>query len=314
MTYKKGLILVFRLESLDDFRNIARRVYKLDPSIQVVGFADRIDPKGIPPGFFNLPHLVIYLCNPPPDDYAHSSPKLAVRAMGKIEEYEHFKMHSIPCLPIERFEWGMTLDPKVYSDWVVLKPANIQSTGKDVNMVPTKVISELKLSDFPEDHLIHQDSYLVQKLLKTGENPNTYRATVFMGAILSSGFARMIYPYPAESSGLSTLLSTTVATNFLSHRTRHFVKDIEANNLALKVAEAFPNNPLLAIDILRDEDTNKLYVLETNRGGNTWHFSSAISRNYPGYDDAARKAAILQYNAWDRAAEALVKKTHELST
>lgn len=79
------------------------------------------------------------------------------------------------------------------------------------------------------------------------------------------------------------------------------------------MAEAFPNNPLLAIDILRDGDTNKLYVLETNLGGNTWHFSSALSRNYPGYDDETRKATLLQYGAWDVAAQASVKKTHELA-
>ena len=311
-TIKKALIVVHRSENADDFKQIARRVKKIDPSIGFAMVPDVLNSKMVHPRLMQVPLLVVYLVNPPVTNFSVAT-KIAVESINKIDEYEHFKKHNIPCLPIERFQWGMELDQAIYGDWVVLKPEYIQSTGKDVNMVPTKLIPTLKLSDFPADHLIHQDSYLVQKLLKTGENPNTYRATVFMGAILSSGFARMIYPYPAESSDLSTLLSTTVATNFLSHRTRHFVKDIEANNLALKVAEAFPNNPLLAIDILRDEDTNKLYVLETNLGGNTWHFSSAISRNYPGYDDAARKAAILQYNAWDRAAEALVKKTHELS-
>jgi translation initiation factor IF-1 len=94
----------------------------------------------------------------------------------------------------------------------------------------------------------------------------------------------------------------------------HFEKDKEANELALRVADSFPENPLLAIDILKNEETGENFVLETNLGGNTWHFSSALSRNYPGYDDAARKAAVRQYNVWDRSAEALVKSTNALAS
>jgi hypothetical protein len=310
--FKKAVIVVHRHESKDDFQQIARRIRNLDPTIGVTMVSDFLTSKMVPPEYLNLPMLVIYLCNPPKTEFKVAT-KIAVKEMSKIEEYEHFKQHNIPCLPIERFKWGMELDPAIYGDWVVLKPEHIQSTGKDVNMVPTKEIPNLKLSDFPKDHLIYRDSYYIQKLLKTGDRPNTYRATVFMGAILSSGFARMIYHYPSESSDLHILLSTTIATNFLSHRTRHFEKDKEANELALRVADSFPENPLLAIDILKNEDTGENYVLETNLGGNTWHFSSALARNYPGYDDAARKAAIRQYNVWDRSAEALVKKTNALA-
>ena len=312
MAYKKGLILVFRLESLDDFRNIARRVYKLDPSIQVVGFADRIDPKGIPPGFFNLPHLVIYLCNPPPDDYAHSSPKLAVRVMGKIEEYEHFKMHSIPCLPIERFEWGMTLDPKVYSDWVVLKPANIQSTGKDVNMVPTKVISELKLSDFPEDHLIHKDGYYVQKFVKTGQTPVHYRVLVFLDEVLYSSFSTHQLPYPKLNSNLNTLFSRSITANWQGTRKIDFTDEGEVIKLALKTAKSFMDLPLLGVDVIYDQLSKKFYVLETNSGGNVWHFSSKIGKGLR-KNLGGKNLMVRQYKAWDRAAESLIRKTIELA-
>ena len=307
MAYKKALILVHRNENADDFQHIARRIRKLDPSIGVTMVSDFLTSKMVPQEYLNLPMLVIYLCNPPPSEFKVAT-KIAVKAISNIEEYEHFKKHHIPCLPIERFNWGMELDQAIYGDWVVLKPEHIQSTGQDVNMVPTKLIPTLKQSDFPKNHLIYRDSYLIQKLQKTGDKPNSYRANVFMGAILSSGFSRMIYHYPSETSDLNTLLSTTIASNFLSHRTRHFEKDKDANELALRVADSFPRNPLLAIDMLKNEDTGEIFVLETNLGGNTWHFSSALARSYPGYDDAARKAAIRQYNVWDRSAEALVKK------
>jgi hypothetical protein len=56
----------------------------------------------------------------------------------------------------------MELDSDIYGDWVVLKPQNITSTCKEVNMVPTRMIPLLTRDDFPEEHLVHRDSYLVQ--------------------------------------------------------------------------------------------------------------------------------------------------------
>jgi hypothetical protein len=125
--------------------------------------------------------------------------------------------------------------------------------------------------------------------------------------------AHLNMPYPSEGSSLDTLLNTSIASNQHAARTKTMVKDPEINTLALKVAETYPNQPLFGIDILRCAKTQKLYVLETNSGGNVWHFSSAIAKKVPGYDDKARKKLILQYHAWDRAAEAIVRKTHALS-
>ena len=266
----------------------------------------------LPPEFLQLPLLVIYLCNPPKTEFSVAA-KLAVKEMSKIEEFEHFKRHNLPCLPIDHFRWGMELDRETYGDWVVLKPEYMTSTGRDINMIPTKELPNLKLSDFPEDHLIHKDSYLVQKLLKTGTHPKHCRAAVFLDEIIYSANGCLNFPYPSEDSSIQELLNTSVASNQHARRTSELVKDLEVNALALKVASTLSENPLMAVDILRDEDTGQLYVLEVNLGGNVWHFSSEMARNLPGYDAAARKKMVLQYNAWDRAAEALVRKTHELA-
>jgi hypothetical protein len=313
MPFTKGLILVFRSESIDDFKDIAWRVYKIDSSIQVFGFSDRIDPKKIPREFFNLPHLVIYLCNPPPDNFSYHSPMLAVRGIDKIAEYQHFKKHNIPCLPIEQFKWGMTLDPEVYGDWVVLKPQSIQSTGKDVNMIPTILISKLNLSDFPEDHLIRQDGYYVQKFVKTGIRPTHYRVGIFIDSITYSTKTVMNSDYPSDNDNLRTRLSKTIAANFVSNRHVCLYKDLKLNEFAINVAKTFPKIPLFGIDVLIEEETGKLFALETNSGGNTWHFSSSIGKQYR-TDLGGRNQLIEQYNSWDKVAECLVRKINELST
>jgi len=307
--YKKALIVVHRNENADDFQQIARRVRKLDPSIGVTMVSDFLTSKMLPSEYLNLPMLVIYLCNPPPSEFKVAT-KLAVKEISKIDEYAHFTQHSIPCLPIERFKWGMALDPANYGDWVVLKPEFKNSTGRDINMLPTALLPTLMLDDFPANHLIREDTYLVQKFIKTGETPVHYRVTIFLNEILFSSKSCSKFQYPQPN--LTCMLSTTVASNIAENRTTQLYENEEINNFALVVSNTFPVSPLLGIDILQDELTKQLYVLEVNAGGNVWHFSSTNGENYR-FNLGGKNAMVRQYNAWDRAAEALVRNTHALA-
>lgn len=299
----KTLILVVRSESIEDFRSIAKRIRKIDPNMDIIIFGGEIYSHQIPNHFLNQPTLTIYLVNPPlikkPSD-------LAVKHLSKIDEYEHFKQHNIPCLPIEKFQWGMTPNESIYGDWVVIKPENVNSSGKDINMIPTKAISSLKSSDFPLDHLIHQDDYLVQKFIKTGQKSAQYRAGIFLDEVIYSRIFTSDIDYPSPGTDLKRLLKTSVASN-VENRSVGRIVDDAMNCLALEVAKSLPQLPLFGIDILKDETSGKLYVLEINAGGNVWHFSSLSTKKY----NVDRKALVLQYNAWDRCAEALIRKVNE---
>lgn len=305
MDAKRGLIIVFRDENASDFEKISRRLLKIDSRIRILGFGNRIDLNKIPKGFFELPHLIIYLVNPPPVDYIHQSPKLNVRFLGKLEEYELFKKHGLSALPIEPFKWGANVDKRIYGDWVVLKPEFLTSTGADVNMIPTDELQKIKPEDFPENHLIHSDSYLVQRLLITGDRPSIYRATLFLGKVLYSLEASLNSPYPKKDSEISELLRTSIATNQHSNRTFRLLIDERKNLFCMRVAEALSEFPLLAIDVLEHPETKELFVLEINAGGNTWHFSSERAKNTQGYNEVIKKEMVLQYKAWDTAALAL---------
>ena len=313
--YTKALIVVHREESADDFREIAMRIKKLDPTICGAMAPEYISEEMLPPHFLALPLLVVYLVNPPASNAEQgiicNATNLTVENLNKIQEYDHFKKHNIPCLPIENFQWGMELDPAIYGDWVVLKPANIQSTGQDINMVPTKLIPKLTLADFPVEHLIHKDDYLVQKFVKCGKNPTHYRALVFLGDVILSFKAEQKSSYPNFTSVLNTLLRTSVASNMQDHRNISLIIDGEMNELAKKVSKTLPDYPLLGIDVMRDEETSKLYVIEINGGGNTWAFSSEMAQKLR--LQVSREALVEQYAAWDVAAEALVMKTNELT-
>ena len=311
MRYKKAVIVVCREESTKDFEEIARRVRRLDPTIGIATVSEFLTSKMVPPELINLPLLVIYLCNPPVTEF-NVATKLAVKEMGKIDECEYFKRHNLPCLPVERFKQGMELDSSIYGDWVILKPEFLTSTGASVNMVPTKLLPTIKIKDFPKDHLINKDSYLVQKFIKTGKCPTHYRALVFLGEILYSARSTQKSAYPIQENNIRELLKTSVASNLTGHRAATLSIENNLNEFALNVAKAFPDQPLLGIDIIKDEKSDTFYVLEVNLGGNTWAFSSRDAHLYR-LAMGGRKPMVLQYKAWDRAAEALVRKTNYLA-
>ncbi|QDD11714.1 hypothetical protein [Candidatus Methylopumilus rimovensis] len=319
---QKSVIIVCRSESIDDFHQIARRAHRLDPSIAVIPIAEHLHSSLIPQSLLNLPMLVIFLVNPPQKEFALAG-KMAVKRMTKLEEYEHFKKHNIPCLPIEAFTWGMTLDKSIYGDWVVLKPQNIQSTGKDVNMVPTDLIPSLTLEDFPADHLIRRDQYYVQKFVKTGEKPSHYRVLVFCGEVLYIRKVTSLIGFPNPQGNIKTLLSSSIASNVPDElRETSMLLDQKVFDFALKIAHTHYDLPLFGFDIVENKETDELICLEQNTGGNVWHFSSNLSKstgaNLPSITRAAeliddKKVKINQYGAWDRAAEGLIRKTYELA-
>jgi hypothetical protein len=308
MAVTKGLVLIHREESAKDFVQIAKQMQKIDPSIAVMMFSDFANLELAPPIFRHLPLLYVYMVNPPPENIFHPYPKVWVKNLNKLEEYEHFKVHQLPCLPIEKFEWGMSLDKKNYGDWVVIKPQNLQSSGLDINMIPTEALPKLKLSDFPEKHLIHQDGYFVQKFVRTGECPIFYRVMMFMGSVMLSYRCVQNAGYPNVDTDLKTLLQTSVAGNLRGNRRIDLVKDEAVNALAVKVAESLPQMPLLGVDIMPDAETGELIVIETNSGGNTWAFSNQPSLNLRSVIGVNKM--IKQYKPWEVAARALVNKVN----
>jgi hypothetical protein len=310
---EKGLIIVHREESAEDFKEIAKRIKQLDPTIKGAMVSEWIFEERFPEQFFNMPLLVVYLVNPPktsPDQFVFPNAKnIMVAELTKLEEYQHFKKHNLPCLPIQKFEWGMQLDNSTYGNWVVLKPAHLQSTGKDVNMIPTKVVSDLKISDFPKEHLIHQDDYFVQKFVRTGLSPVCYRVLNFLGNIILSYKVTKDEPYPDTASNLDILLTKSVASNLRGERKLELTKDQKIIDIATKVALSLSDSPLIGVDIIPDAEGN-FYVLEINAGGNTWAFSNKPGENFRSVVGLANM--IGQYGVWDLAAEALVKKTQDL--
>ncbi|MEJ0097458.1 MAG: hypothetical protein WDM84_05355 [Bauldia sp.] len=62
--------------------------------------------------------------------------------------------------------------------------------------------------------------------------------------------------------------------------------------------------------LLRDERTGKLYVIELNAGGNTWHFSSMFFAEARRKDPEFTVKRRRQFDAMRTAARVLVARTN----
>ena len=87
---------------------------------------------------------------------------------------------------------------------------------------------------------------------------------------------------------------------------RDSIFDADVIALAERAHAAFPDQPLLGTDIVRDADSGALYVIECNPRGDAWLISSVMGRMIEqanGLDFAA------QFGALEIAARTLAEET-----
>lgn len=187
-------------------------------------------------------------------------------------------------------EWGMA---------AIIKP-DYGREGRGVHLSkPENVLHE----QLPEDG----ESYLIQKFVETGDNPNYFRALTLFGETL----------YLRKTTN-GTSLTSEIASGQLpdpvanaGHGSAELVTDLEVMQFAKKMADmAFPEIPLLGQDIVRDRNSGRLYCLEVNPYGSTWHFSTLTGRKLQQRENLDYKT---QFDAFKLAANVLMEKARLLA-
>jgi hypothetical protein len=149
------------------------------------------------------------------------------------------------------------------------------------------------------------DKLLIQRFIYTGPWPSSYRVTTLFGKALWSwkveaDQARRPLLGPdrfadgATGGGMS-IVSTGKGCTFRLN------DEPDVLELAERAHAAFPNVPLLGIDIIREHPSGKLYVIEANSCGRAWHINSPTGRAIQdqfGFElesqfDGIRKAAAI---------------------
>lgn len=320
---KRNLIIIHRGPRYErDFDEIADKVNSLDPSITIYHLSAGLETE-LPKRAWDYPTFTVALTSKF-QLTVKRGPILRNVAIEKLMQQEVFKKNGIATPPALPFRFGMRLDPILFGEFVILKPMDLEQTSKGdgVQFIRRRRLHEKMLSDFSTDHPIQKakKGYIVQKFIDTGEFPSYYRVQTFLGRAIYAWHSTLLAPRCSLDADDAEIERTTIASQG-GEKTRRLIADGDIVSMAERVHTAFPFIPMLAVDCIREATTGRIFVLECNPGGNTWHFSSKIGEKLRlGFGDEktngtakaneiARRMFIEQFGAFDIVAEQLVRAT-----
>ena len=228
--------------------------------------------------------------------------------LAKSEELTALEQAGVPIPP-----WAIlteddpTPDLSHLGEYVVVKP---DRGGRGAKV---KIVRTSKLRWEPQETKLagKSNTTAVQRFIYTGPWPVSYRVTTLFGQCLfalkvEANHDRRALPGAdafATHPGLS-VVSNSKGCTFC------FENDPEIIRFGEAAHRAFPNIPLLGVDIVRDATDGKLYVLEVNASGFVWHFTSRLGL---GVQNQFNLNFESQFNGRRKAAEILASKAMELA-
>ena len=213
----------------------------------------------------------------------------------KSEQYERLARLGLPVPKWVVISPDSSLDARDWGPYVVVKP----DLGRKGAEIFIKRAGRVRY---------RAPGFLAQQFVYTGRWPVNYRVVTLFGRALMSWRCEADHRFvPLESRwDFKARGGITVVSN---KRDSRYTLAAEADVIALaeRAHAAFPDQPLLGTDLVRDADSGALYVLECNPRGDAWLISSTMGRMIEqanGLDFAG------QFGALGIAAEVLARETH----
>jgi hypothetical protein len=220
---------------------------------------------------------------------------------------EEFQMLERCGLPVPRWR----LESDVTREWLAeLGPYAVTKPVRGGRGKMVKIKRSSRIRPPKADGADARQQRIVQKFVYTGRWPVSYRVTTMFGEVLWSARIEADHsrnplegPEAFGGPGASIVSSgkgCTVALNY----------ERDVIELGERAHAAFPDVPVLGVDIVRDAQSGELFVLETNPAGKVWSFSTKTGLSvqaqfgfrYEEQFDGLRKAArILAREARQRA-------------
>lgn len=305
---KAGRVLAIccRTENHNDFVAIGKRIIRKAPEIVVVIKPVFYHPNELDPALKNFPLLNLYLVNPP-QIIPSRGKTLFVERIDKFLQIKQYAAAGIATPKTIEYELGQPINKNDWGEHVFIKPRK-GSFSENSFLIPTKYILDIKPYF---EKLRVEDKFILQEFILTGVNAISYRVLNFFGEALS--FVSLTCPKPIYlPNNLNEAFNNdTVQTNLENaNAIRKFEYDNKILNFSKKTFNVFSEKPIQGTDIIIDIKSNKLLVLEANLGGNSWGFTK---EDWGAYKQLGRPALLQQFNAFDVAADVLIKKTEELS-
>jgi hypothetical protein len=197
-----------------------------------------------------------------------------------------------------------SFNPKEWGDYVIVKPNNLNS-GAGVKLVRTVDLS----ARYEELTAVANDQFLVEPYTDHSDDgyPTEYRVLSMFGRALYCARNRWGEKRRPLAEIASDPLGVIASNNkTMGGRIRSICNDPEIISLGERAHQAFPECPVIGVDIIRERQSGRLYVLEVNPHGAVWHLSSTLA----GHMDLEHvRELYTQFNALDLAADLLIQKT-----
>jgi hypothetical protein len=217
--------------------------------------------------------------------------------LSKCEEYIALERAGI-AVP----KWALLTEDEVpnlsnFDEYVVQKP-NYGGRGLEVEIVNK---SGLRWKRITTDAQGESPSTIVQQFIYTGALAVSYRVNTLFGRVLHSVSVRAGASSP-ELKGIEDLKSMLNRGSGFSIASSTSEPSIELNfdEEIIRFGElahaAFPNIPLLGVDVVREVPSGRLFVLEVNAIGYVWNFQTDRPATWPNIEeqfDGVRKAAYI---------------------
>ncbi len=164
-------------------------------------------------------------------------------------------------------------DLSEFDEFVVVKPAS-GNRGAMVRVMRRDKV-RWRPVEIGDDQMV-SEALIVQQYIHTGPWPTSYRVGTVFGEpiyVLHITASRARAPFDETTSGSQFFDGRTIVAS-----SKGCVMDAEVPEdvieLGRRVHAAFPTVPVLGTDIVRDQATGRLYVLEVNANGWTFHLTS----------------------------------------
>ena len=224
-------------------------------------------------------------------------------SLTKFEEIEALQHAGFPVPKSKLLTPDTQIDKSEWGPFTVIKP-NKGSQGKGVRLVMTKDARWRDTSTLSRNHPWFGKDLVAQRYIDTGPFPACYRVMTVFG--------RRVYCSCSTSTVRTALnpvdfgdIGIPIAANTV-HRVRSLADDEDILALGEEIHAKLTHTPVMGIDIIREHETGKLYVLELNSSGNTWHISSDYIIKLEKEDGFHR---IDQFGALNIIADAFIEAT-----
>jgi hypothetical protein len=309
--YKYNLIILHKpkAQGIGDFLTVQNIMVGRAPDIEV-HIVSPLSPRD--PDFWRKaamrPSLIFSPSEIPIDPRVRGT-RLVSRGLGKLEETERIRKAGLPFPETQPITRETKLDEAQWGPFTVVKPNN-GLRGRGIRLARTRDIRWTDTSALPNTDPRHGQQLVAQRYVDTGPFAVSYRVMTVLGRAIYCMTSRATEKRPPLAVSSGEAIDLAVAANGMARRLS-LVNDSEVMELATSLHKKEPDIPVMGVDVIREHGTGRLFLLEFNSRGSTWHLSSDHGQ---GHQRDFRLDYYGQFNALDSITNALIEVTRKRAT